>query len=148
MIHPVWLHNQASSQNTPNSRMRNSQFSTGAVVWLPGATLATLSDSLHTVFSHVRSSCALAFAQTSCFLELPYQRRMSPRWINSVTSTKLTLHSDYRITPRNGQHTKILLLYCRHFLAVICRGATATVEPSRGEILKLRTLLFHLEEPR
>jgi hypothetical protein len=31
MIYPVWLHNLASSQNTPNIHLRNSQFSTGVV---------------------------------------------------------------------------------------------------------------------
>jgi hypothetical protein len=41
---------------------------------------------------------------------------LSTRWIYSVTSTKLTLHCDYRVTPRKQQHTKSLLLYGRYFL--------------------------------
>jgi hypothetical protein len=118
MIHSVWLHNEASSLNTPNSRLRNSQFSTGAVGWLPRATLETLSDSLHIILRHLRSSCAFAFTQTSCFLELPIPPTdaLSTRWINCVTSTKLTLHCDYRFTLPKLQHTKRLLLYGRHFL--------------------------------
>ena len=118
MIHPVWPLMQASSQNTPNCRLRNSQFSTGAVGWLPRAMLETLSDSLHIILKHVRSSCALACTQTSCFLELPISPTdaLSTRWFNSVTSTKLMLHCDYRFTPRQLQHTKSLLLYSRHFL--------------------------------
>jgi hypothetical protein len=118
MIHSVWLHNEASSQNTPNSRLRNSRFSTGAVGWLLRATLETLSDSLHIILRHVRSSCAFAFTQTSCFLELPIPPTdaLSTRWFNSVTSTELTLHCDYRYTLPKLQHTKRLLLYGRHFL--------------------------------
>jgi hypothetical protein len=42
----------------------NSQFSIGAVGSLPLAALETLSDSLHIILRHARSSCAFAFTQT------------------------------------------------------------------------------------
>jgi hypothetical protein len=149
IIHTVWLQNQASSENTPNCPLRNSQFSSGAVGWLPRATLAALADYLHIILRHVPSSYVLACTQTSCFLELPIPPTdaLSTRWINSVASAKLTLHCDYRFTHRTLQHTKRLLLYGRHFLTD-CRGTTATVEPSRGDFLRLGAFLFHLEDAK
>ena len=120
MIHPVWLHNQASSQNTPNSRLRNSWFSTGAVGWLPRATLEN-SLILCTLFS---DACGrpvlLPVHRHPVSSNCRFHRRMllGTRWINSITSTKLTLHGDYRVTPRTLQHTKRLVLYGRHFLTV------------------------------
>jgi hypothetical protein len=118
MIHFVWLHDQASSQNMPNHRLRNPQFSTGMVGWLPWAVLETLSDSLHIILRHVWSSCALACTWTTCFLELPIplMDALSTWWINSVMSRKLALCCDYQFTPWKLQHTKWLLLYGRHFL--------------------------------
>ena len=114
-----------------------------------GLRLETLSDYLHIILRHVQSSCALAFTQTFCFLELPIPPTdaLSTRGINSVTSTKLTLQCDYLFTPRKLQHTKRLLLYGRHFLTD-CRGATATVEPSCGNVLKLGVSLFHLVDDK
>jgi hypothetical protein len=145
MIHPVGLHNQASLQNMPNSRLGNSQFSTGAVGWLPWATLDTLCDSLHIILWHMWSSCALAFTQTSSFCKLPVyvMDALSTQWNNSVMSTKLMLQCDYRFTPQKLQHTKHLLLRGCHFLTD-CHRATATVEPSHFDLLQLGDFLLHL----
>jgi hypothetical protein len=74
--------------------------------------------SLQHVVCHARSSCALAFTQTSCFLELSITPTdaLSTWWFSTVTSTKLTLHGNNRFTRRKLQYTKCLLLCGRHFL--------------------------------
>jgi hypothetical protein len=101
--------------------------------------------SLQHVVCHARSSCALAFTQTSCFLELliPPTDALSTWWFSTVTSTKLTLHGYIRFTRRKLQYTKSLLLCGRHFLTDCLSRRYSDSRPSRGD-LKLGEFLFHL----
>jgi hypothetical protein len=85
------------------------------------------------------SSCALAFTQTSCFLELPTPPTdaLSTWWFSTETSTKLTLHGNNRFTLENLSTKKAFCCAVAIFSQTVCRGATVTVEPSRGDPLKL-----------
>jgi hypothetical protein len=62
---------------------------------------------------------------------------LSTRWINSLTSTKLALHCNYRF---NLEHCSTQNTFCwtvAIFSQIVCRGATVTAEPFRGD-LKLK----------
>ena len=130
------------------------------VVWgIPSSRLAQLFDFLGPRWKHTPIICALSSDMCGRPVLLPahrhpvssncrYHRRML--WAPggcSATSTTLTLYCDYRFTPQKLQHTKNLLVYGRHFLTD-CRGATATVEPSRGDLPKLGDFLLHLVDAK
>jgi hypothetical protein len=122
-----------------NIGLRNSQFSTGAVGWLPRATLETPSDSLHSILSHVRSFSALACTQISCFLELPIPPTdaLSTRWINSVTSAKLTLHWSTDSHFENCSTQNAFYSTVAIFSQADCRGATISRRPSKTASFRL-----------
>ena len=82
-------------------------------------------DSLCIILRHVRSSYALACTQTRCFLELPISQTdvLSTRWINSLTSTKLALHCNYRFNLENCSIQNTFCCTVAIFSQIVCRGA-------------------------
>ena len=78
-------------------RRINCYISTGAVVWVPRATLATLFDSLHIILRHVRSNSAL-----------PYTNILFPR--NADTTDRCSEHPVDQFRNVNETHAALWVL--------------------------------------
>ena len=149
IIQPVWLHNQASSQNMQNCRLRRSS-----------SRLARLADFLGPRWQNPLIRCTLSSDTCGRAVLLPvleqpvssncrYHRRMPWAPDGSIPYRRQTQAALWLlIQPQKLQHTKCLLLYGRHFLTDCLSRSHSYVRPSRGDFLKPGDFLFHLVDAK